>query len=143
MFAMERHDPRRADLELIALATGASLLLAGWLYPLWQKFYPISCPMKSIFGIPCAFCGGTRAVHAWSHGHFLEAWLLNPLVASGSAALSLYLLYAIYCVLRRPPHRIRVRGFTEQTPVSFRWVLRGGALALVLGNWIYLIAVGR
>lgn len=31
-------------------------------------------------GIPCPFCGGTRATLALANGHFAAAWSWNPLV---------------------------------------------------------------
>lgn len=143
MFALERHETRGVDFEWMALWLGAVGLLAAWTFPLWRAFYPIACPLKSIAGIPCAFCGGTRAVHAWAHGHLLESWLLNPLVAVGAAAATLYLPYALFCVLTRAERRLRLTGFGAESSLMTRWSVRLAAAGVLLANWIYLIAVGR
>ncbi len=44
----------------------------------WVIF--IGCPLRRIFGIPCAGCGMTRAVSALFHGEFSLAWHYHPLV---------------------------------------------------------------
>lgn len=143
MFALERHESRGADFELMALWLGAAGLVAAWTFPLWRAFYPIACPLKSMVGLPCAFCGGTRAVHAWAHGHLLEAWLMNPLVAVGAAAATFYLPYALFCVVTQAERRVRLTGLGGEASPATRWTVRLGAAAILLANWIYLIAVGR
>lgn len=45
---------------------------------LWVKH--IGCPLRRIFGVPCAGCGMTRAVIALFHGNFSLAWHYHPLV---------------------------------------------------------------
>lgn len=47
---------------------------------LWVKL--VGCPLRRIFGIPCAGCGMTRAVIALFHGDFSLAWHYHPLVYS-------------------------------------------------------------
>ncbi len=37
------------------------------------------CGFHSLTGLPCLFCGGTRAARALSHGHWDLAFYLNPL----------------------------------------------------------------
>jgi len=36
------------------------------------------CLLRSVTGVPCPFCGGTRSVVAAAGGAWLEALLLNP-----------------------------------------------------------------
>jgi len=39
-----------------------------------------SCFISSIFGIPCAGCGSTRAVKLLLHGKILDALRMHPLI---------------------------------------------------------------
>lgn len=143
MFALERQDSRGADFELMTLWLAAAGLIAAWTFPLWRAFYPFACPLKSIAGIPCAFCGGTRSVHAWAQGQVLESWLLNPLAAVIAATATLYLPYALFCVVTRAERRLRLTALGPEASPATRWSVRLGLLLAVLANWIYLIAVGR
>src|SRR5687767_10887839 len=43
-----------------------------------------ACSLKRMTGIPCAFCGGTRALQALGHLHLAEAFWFNPLVTIGA-----------------------------------------------------------
>jgi hypothetical protein len=39
---------------------------------------PLACPLKTLTGIPCPFCGMTRAVVAAVHGHIGTSLAFNP-----------------------------------------------------------------
>lgn len=69
---MERFKPlwRLLAIELCALA-----IVIGVHY----LQLPIQCPFKWVTGVPCPGCGGTRALLAILHGHFIEALSINPL----------------------------------------------------------------
>ena len=41
---------------------------------------PTSCYIRQQTGIPCPFCGGTRAVRALLEFNFISAWNYNPYV---------------------------------------------------------------
>jgi Protein of unknown function (DUF2752) len=61
-----------------------SLLLAGAAYVFWFEpgktgFFPI-CLFRLFTGLTCPGCGSTRAMHQILHGHFLAAFMLNPLL---------------------------------------------------------------
>lgn len=43
------------------------------------SYGPVLCTFRSITGLPCPFCGTTRAFSAFSQGQFLESLRLNPL----------------------------------------------------------------
>lgn len=143
MLALERQESGAIDYEWMALWMGGGGMLAAWTFPLWRGFYPFTCPLKSLAGIPCAFCGGTRAAAAFAHGHFYEALLLNPLVGTGCAVGALYLTYAAFSVITRQPRRLRLAGLNAgASPVS-KWAIRAGALVAIIANWAYVIAAGR
>lgn len=143
MVSLERQESGAVDYEWMALWMGGGLLLAAWTHPFWRELYPLACPLKSLAGLPCAFCGGTRAAAAMAHGHFQEGLALNPLVGVGCLLAALYLAYAVFSVATRQPRRLRLTGLRPAAPPALRWTLRAGILALILANWAYLIAVGR
>lgn len=60
-----------------------SLLLAGAAYLYWFEpgrsgFFPV-CLFRLCTGYTCPGCGSTRAAHQILHGHFVTAFMLNPL----------------------------------------------------------------
>lgn len=75
-------------LTIVLLALG---LIAPGSLPAW---FPLATSCGAITGLPCIFCGATRAVHQLLNGDFRSAlyynWLAFPLVA---AALSLIFLH--------------------------------------------------
>lgn len=62
-------------------------------------FFPI-CPFRALTGLTCPGCGSTRALHQLLHGHFLEAFMLNPLLLIGIP----FLLFALF---RYSAHSVR------------------------------------
>ena len=60
-----------------------SLLITGATYlfifePGKTGLYPV-CIFRLLTGFTCPGCGCTRAMHQILHGHFLNAFMLNPL----------------------------------------------------------------
>jgi hypothetical protein len=47
-------------------------------WPVLPVHPPIACPLRASTGIPCPFCGMTRAVVAAVHGHVMESLRFNP-----------------------------------------------------------------
>jgi uncharacterized protein DUF2752 len=94
----------------------AALVGAAVAYPL-VPFSPTLCPLRATTGVPCPFCGMTRAVVAAVHGHIGQSLAFNP-------AGILVLLVAAVLVVR--PALVR----TIRPPL---WLL--GATLGVLWLW--------
>jgi len=95
-------DTLRAAVPPAVVALGAILLLR--FPPAQYSFYP-RCPIHELLGLQCPGCGGTRAVAAVLHGHFIEAMNLNTLV---TLLLPFAAAYGILCysrLLQRKPLR--------------------------------------
>ena len=74
------HAPARSitlhDRELRVASGGMIAIAAAW--PLLPVHPPIACPLRAATGIPCPFCGMTRAVVAAVHGHLGTSLAFNP-----------------------------------------------------------------
>jgi len=75
----------------------------------WLPF-PQSC--GAISGVPCLFCGGTRAMHQLLHGHFGAAfyynWLAFP-VALGAGLVAVLFIAELACGRALWPRSWRLR----------------------------------
>ena len=70
-----------------AALAGVALAAAGALFvfdPAVTSWFP-SCPLNTLTGWLCPFCGSLRAVHALLHGHIEAALRLNPMTTAGVA----------------------------------------------------------
>lgn len=94
------------------------LLLLAWVRPgSFPDWFPLPTSCGAITGLPCIFCGVTRAVYHLLHGEFARAlyynWLAYPLVAGALVVAStnaLELLFSrnfLVCLPR--PHLTRAR----------------------------------
>jgi hypothetical protein len=54
------------------------------------------CPLRTLTGVPCPFCGMTRGTLALLHGDLLHSLALNPGVVVAIVAVA-------FLVWRRPP----------------------------------------
>jgi hypothetical protein len=114
---------------LVAAYGGVYLTASAWAIQNGRHF--TICLLKNLTGLPCPFCGGTRAASTLLQGHLAAAFALNP----GAVLLMLFALpgYLVYDKLLRP------RGWEKKLSRVF-WVL---ALLALAANWTYLIIVGR
>jgi hypothetical protein len=96
--------------------------------------FPRTCLFHAVTGMPCPGCGGTRALTAFAQLDLAAAFAWNPLIALVGVAASGFTVYALVATALRT-RRFRLVGLSD--------VERIGAVCLVLGNWAYLIAVGR
>ncbi|HKU76141.1 MAG TPA: DUF2752 domain-containing protein [Pyrinomonadaceae bacterium] len=107
------------------------LLFAGSVYlflfePGKTGFFP-PCLFRALTGLTCPGCGSTRAMHQILHGHFVAAFMLNPLFLLAIP----FLLYALfrYSV-------VVMRGETPRRntlPASYIY----GLFVIVVSFWVF------
>ncbi|MDE5695102.1 MAG: DUF2752 domain-containing protein [Alistipes sp.] len=83
------------------------------------------CPFRLLTGLDCPACGSQRALHAFLHGHWAEAWRCNPFLAVSLP----YLFLVGYTTFRTP-----VRGWLRF--VQHPRVVRAYVVLIVLW-WIF------
>jgi Protein of unknown function (DUF2752) len=70
---------RPVELELKPLRfAGAAMLGIASLRPILPVTPGLPCPLRTVTGIPCPFCGMTRGVTSLVHGHVSAAFSYNP-----------------------------------------------------------------
>ena len=117
---------RRSTLAAIYL-----LLIAGSVYlflfePGRTGFFPV-CMFRLVTGLTCPGCGTTRALHQILHGHFLEAFMLNPLLLLAIPFLLFAFVRYSLMVLRGGPAR------KNALPAQYIYAL----FFIVVGFWIF------
>ena len=108
-----------------------SLLLAGAVYlyvfePGRTGFFP-PCVFRALTGFTCPGCGSTRALHQILHGHFVAAFMLNPLFLLALPFLLFALLRYSVVVVRGgiPPRNV--------LPASVIYAL----FVIIVSFWIF------
>jgi hypothetical protein len=124
-------------LPLGAILAGLAALAAAAVALLHLDALPFTvCFFKTATGWPCATCGSTRALARLFHADMAGAWGMNPLAATGMAAL---LPWGAADLALMPRGRaLRV----ELGPAAAR-AARVALVAAVVVNWAYLVAAGR
>lgn len=86
----------------------------------------IPCALLATLGLYCPGCGGTRAVEALFHGHFLTSLWYHPLV------LYTVVIYGGFMLTNTMEnlHILHIKGWKFHA-----WHMYG-ALIIVIGNWI-------
>ena len=74
---------------------GGLMLAAAVVLPAVSAHPPLLCPLKTITGVPCPFCGMTTSVEATVHLHLGDAVAATP-------AGVLLVVAAIVLLFRRP-----------------------------------------
>jgi Protein of unknown function (DUF2752) len=129
--------PREIDHEVLWLAVSGAVLVGAAIVIRSPNVQLPLCALKVLTGLPCPTCGLTRAVLAVTRGDLAAALFFNPLALVAGVASALYLAYAATVLaLRLPRFRPRL------SPADAR-VVRATSLALLLANWVWLIATGR
>lgn len=86
-----------------------------------------SCVFFLLFGAYCPGCGGTRAVNALLHGHFLQSLWYHPLVLYGAV---LYLSFMISWTMAR------FRVFGIKRGIAFRAGYLYAMVVIIAVNFI-------
>jgi len=124
------------DHELIWGSIALALLASAALVPVDRVMGLAGyvCPFKTITGLPCPFCYGTRAFVAMGSLRFSEGFALNPLAALAWLGALLWVPYALFaCVF--DTRRLRVTDVSDRERRVFALVLG----FFVAANWVYLI----
>ena len=128
------HPRRPGQTPLGAILALPILLLpvGGWLVESGTMTLA-RCSFKTLVGVPCMGCGGTRATVNLLHGDFFEAFYFSPMIAIGWFALLLWGLVSLWLYIGDKELDLRMtRGLT--------WTVRGVLIAIPFANWFYLIA---
>jgi hypothetical protein len=121
----------------LSIALAGAALVVFWIAAGHEELPLILCPFRTITGIPCLTCGGTRALLALVRGDLGTALFWNPLVACAGVVGAAWLVYAAAVTIFRAP-RLRIRlGERERT------LCHAGVWAVVASNWVFLILQGR
>lgn len=132
------HRPKQgalSDPELIWGSLGLMVLLTARFMP--TKLMSLyACPFRTLTGIPCFSCGMTRTFRFMARLEPGKALRLNPLGTALFVFVAVFVLYAAVVLLFRLP---RVRFTIKHA--WMKWALRLGIPAVVIANWIYVMAV--
>jgi uncharacterized protein DUF2752 len=94
------------------------------------------CFLKAFTGVPCPTCGATRAAGRLAHADLAGALAMNPLVTLVLLALMSWAVVDLALL-------VRGRALDLSVSPAVARVLRGAAMAAIVVNWAYLVAVGR
>lgn len=114
-------------LGVCALALALVRVFEHWRLPLPR------CGLRTLTGLPCPTCGGTRCLLALSESDIGKAFQFNPLVALASLALCVWTGLWLLDLCCHRNWAGRVASTAQRSP--WPWPL---ALAALL-NWIYLL----
>lgn len=103
---------------------GAAMLGAGVLLSRVPVGVGLPCPLRTVTGVPCPFCGMTTSVKETVSGDLVAAAAANP-AGIGLVALVLYLLVARPTHVRTPP--VALLGFV----VSLLWLFELNRFGLI------------
>ena len=109
------------------------------LYP-FQSLPKLPCGFRTITGIPCLSCGGTRSAWALVRLDLERAFVMNPLVAVCGLLAGIYVIHAAMVLLgRRKPWVFDKKKLKGTSGL----MLRLAVIGVIVLNWGYLIYVGR
>ncbi|MGI8891670.1 MAG: DUF2752 domain-containing protein [Chthoniobacterales bacterium] len=121
------------ELLWLLVSLGSAMVLAVWL---GTRLPTPQCVIHHLTGLPCPTCGATRSAWQFLHRNFNNSLRFNPLAFLAYCAIVAFDLYALCILLTRSP-RFRLVNFKP----AEKLILRSAAVAILLGNWVYLLAV--
>ena len=126
---------RTAPERLILVFAAASAFVGAMLWLAHYAGMGSLCAWKGLTGLPCAGCGGTRAVSMLLSGEMVRALGMNPAaIVAVLSTLSVTVYAGLVVIFRLEPLR---PAFLRSG--TWRFVLIG-----ILGaNWVYLLLSGR
>jgi hypothetical protein len=117
------------------VAAGRTLIPWLWSQPLLAEKLMGDCLLRTWCGVPCPFCGGTRAVVAAAHGDWIGSLQQHPvatLLVAGGVAIGLWTgLSAV------SGHDL---GITRSVRYLRPWLSWSGLTAAVLLTWLAKLA---
>lgn len=113
------------------VALGLILVGAGWANGMGLPLPP--CTFRTLTGVPCAFCGTTRAAAAVSWGDLEAALRLNPLACLGGMVVVHFFL--CWILDRLMAWRTVAASQSCLGRLPWRWL---GAV-FVMANWAYVV----
>jgi hypothetical protein len=127
----------RPGLPLGAIFLGLGLVAAAAVSLLPLAQLPVSfCFFKAMTGLPCMTCGTTRALARLAAADPAGALAMNPLATLAGLAVVPWGIADLVLLARGRALVLEVSGRAAR-------LLRFGAVAAVLVNWVYLLLVGR
>ncbi len=125
---------------LVLLATLASGIWLAFNLTRYEEPGLTPCLVKNLSGYPCPACGSSRSFMAIFHGHFEEAFFINPF---GFLSLALLLILPVLTLSDLFTGKQRLNDLVNRVNTLFtkaHWYLP--AILLVVGNWIWNIFKG-
>jgi hypothetical protein len=111
---MQASPSRLHERELRVAGGGMAAIAAAW--PILPLHPAIACPFRSLTGVPCPFCGLTRAFVAAAHGHVATSLAFNP------AGIVVLVLAAVAILRPAWLSRLRAPGWALLTLAGALWV---------------------
>ena len=95
------------------------------------------CFFKVYLHIYCPGCGGTRAVDAFLHGHFVQSFLYHPFIIYVFALFLMYFIPATYTFIMKRDGKLHYKFH-----IAPLWVLLGIIVIHFIGRNILLVCFG-
>jgi hypothetical protein len=106
----------RLDFDLTSVRyAGGAMLALGLVLPHLPGNPGLPCPLRTVTGVPCPFCGLTTSVKAVLHGDAHGAWSANPF---GLLAV----VFAVALVVRPRWRRMSLPTVIVASGVALSWV---------------------
>lgn len=109
------------------------LLIGVWFQAFGYQHFGslLTCSFRSLTGIPCPGCGGTRAVYSVFSGHLGQSFRYHPAVIFMIGAYIHFMLLYMY------RHRTTASGPVRAIRIEWYAYL---LIAVILGQWFVKLA---